>query len=97
MPIDLDKQVREMLASQTFEPDELQAVLVGNVHAEDDVSAAMQSAVADLQRKKDSPENQRRLARRNRARRSISAGVMVHVIGTVGTFFLGGGLLHSCW
>lgn len=94
MPDELDKRIREMLASQTFEPSELEHILVEQGHPRAAVAAAIERAVADLEREKQNPAHQQQLARRKNAGRSLTAGVMVLVLGTACTFFLGWGFLQ---
>jgi hypothetical protein len=91
---ELHETVKRMLASQTFEPDELAEVLVQQGHAKADVSAAIAEVSAQLEEEKRSPAVQRAAAYRRGGVRLLQIGIMILVVGLGFTLFQGGGNLQ---
>ena len=79
-----------MLASETFEPDELNSVLVSRGEDESEVTAAIERALAT---RGADPAEQRSLAARRRAGRLLRAGIFWLVVGLAFSLWYGAGLL----
>ena len=77
----LHDTVKRLLSSETFEVDELPAVLAKRGYAEADVSAAIKQVVAQLDDEKQSPAFQGGLARRRRSVRLIRVGLLTLIVG----------------
>jgi hypothetical protein len=89
----LDETVRRMLASETFEPDELRAVLVKQGHDEASVAASIDRVSRELAERDGSEAKQRSLAARRRAGRLIRAGLFWLAVGLGFSIYYGAGLL----
>lgn len=78
---ELGDTVARMLASETFEPDELCEVLVARGHDEATVRAAIDRALAEIDDAERSPAVQRAQGHARRGRRLVRAGVFVLAVG----------------
>jgi hypothetical protein len=90
----LDETVTDMLESETFEPDELVAVLVGKGHARDRVVAAVERARQELELRDASPAAIRAREASRLGSRVIRAGIFTLVVGLGFTVFTGGGVVQ---
>ena len=80
---ELEDTVREMLRSETFEPDELRDVLVERGHDRADVERAIAEMQRTLAERSDSPAEVAARKRARRGGRMIRAGLMIAAVGLV--------------
>ncbi len=90
---ELEDTVREMLRSETFEPDELRDVLVERGHDRADVERAIAEMQRTLAERSDSPAEVAARKRARRGGRMIRAGLMIAAVGLVYVVLAGGGIL----
>lgn len=89
----LDKTVEQLLASQTFEADELPDVLAKKGYARDDVAAAIARAQSKLATIAESPARTQALALQKRGAHLLRFGVIWLVVGLGFSLAFGAGLL----
>lgn len=96
MPVDddLDTTVRRMLASETFEPEELPRVLAKQGHDEEAVAAAVDRVRHEMAAGRDSPTHRRAATAARRAAHLVRLGVFTWIVGLVFTLLMGWGWLQ---
>ena len=90
---ELEKEVKRLLASETFEPNELVDVLAKRGHEASDIEAAIAVATTEIQADQQSPAQLRRETFRRRSARFMQIGVLVLGVGLAFNLFSGGGWL----
>jgi hypothetical protein len=93
-PSELDRTIERMLASETFEPNELTEMLMAQGHGEAEVVAAVDRVQGELAEKRARPAHQQALVRRKRGVRLVRLGIFTLAAGLIATLFFGGGTLQ---
>ena len=82
---DLDSTVRQLLASETFEAEELPTVLAKRGYPEADVAIAVRRVCDHMAAEQQSPARRSAVAREKRANHLLRIGVLTLVVGLVFT------------
>ncbi|MBW2522889.1 MAG: hypothetical protein JRI23_01875 [Deltaproteobacteria bacterium] len=91
---ELEQEVRELLESETFEPEELPHILAQRGHSEQVVAAAVARVRDRIAEEQRSPAHRRALATRRRSNHLLRIGVFTLVVGLVFAVAMGWGWLQ---